>query len=97
MRLPLEAIPRIIGQVEQLRAVLWARLNSPATVQAVSESEASMDGDLLRVDQAAQILGVSVRWLYRHYKQLPFARRLSRKTLRFSEAGLRQWLALRRS
>jgi hypothetical protein len=38
--------------------------------------------------EAAVLLNVSVRWLYRHAKRLPFTKRLSSKCLRFSEAGL---------
>ena len=39
------------------------------------------------------MLGVTVTWLYRHAGKLLFARRLSLKALRFSEAGLHRWLA----
>ena len=46
---------------------------------------------LLTVGEAAALLGVSVKWLYRHAGRLPFARRLSPKVLRFSEVGLRKW------
>jgi predicted DNA-binding transcriptional regulator AlpA len=51
---------------------------------------------LLTPEVAAQRLGQTRRWLYRHAKTLPFARRLSRKALRFSERGLERWLAARR-
>jgi predicted DNA-binding transcriptional regulator AlpA len=51
---------------------------------------------LLTPEQAAAIIGVDKAWLYRHSKQLPFARRLSRKKIRFNEAGLRRWLASRK-
>ena len=47
---------------------------------------------LLTPQEAAVILGKDVRWLYRHAKKLPFTRRLNRKTLRFSEPGLRRWI-----
>jgi predicted DNA-binding transcriptional regulator AlpA len=45
----------------------------------------------LTAKEAAALLGVSVRWLYRHAKTLPFAKRLADKTLRFDAAGLAQW------
>jgi predicted DNA-binding transcriptional regulator AlpA len=51
---------------------------------------------LLSPQQAAEILGQNVRWVYRHAGKLPFTRRVSRKNLRFSEAGLRRWIALRK-
>jgi predicted DNA-binding transcriptional regulator AlpA len=47
---------------------------------------------LLTVAEAAAILGVAPRWLYRHASRLPFARRLSPKALRFSEAALARYL-----
>ena len=51
---------------------------------------------LLTAQQAGKIADVHARWFYRHAKQLPFSRRLSRKVLRFSETGLRHWLATRK-
>ena len=47
---------------------------------------------LLTVDEAATVLSVSQRWLYDHAGRLPFARRLSRRALRFSETGMRRWI-----
>jgi hypothetical protein len=52
---------------------------------------------LLTAEEAAAILGQAghkgVRWMYRHAAKLPFTRRISRKNLRFSESGLRLWIA----
>jgi excisionase family DNA binding protein len=50
----------------------------------------------LTVEEAAGKLNVTVSWLYRHAGKLPFARKLSRKVLRFSESGLLRWQAARR-
>lgn len=47
---------------------------------------------LLTPDEAAAMLGVSVRWLYRHAGKFTFTRRLSRKVLRFHEPGLRDYM-----
>jgi len=52
---------------------------------------------LLTPDKAAEMMGVSVRWLYRHSDKLPFARRFGRKMLRFSEPGLRHWVAAKKT
>ena len=46
----------------------------------------------LTATEAAALMNVTPRWLYRHAAKLPFTRRLSRKNLRFSEAGIRRWL-----
>src|SRR6266542_4052549 len=51
---------------------------------------------LLTADEAAALMGVNRRWLYRHAAKLPFTRRISRKNLRFLEAGLRRWLAAKK-
>jgi len=94
---PLEAIPALLGNLEQLKAALWARLNEPrSTPDPGPRREADERCAYLRPEEAARVLGVPVRWLYRHHRQLPFARKLSRKVLRFSEPGLRRWLAARR-
>lgn len=62
--------------------------------QAAFHGKAGSNRDvLLSPNEAAELLGVTPRWLYRHYKQLPFSRKISRKVLRFSEAGLHRWLA----
>jgi excisionase family DNA binding protein len=51
---------------------------------------------LLTPEEAAKLMNVNEAWLYRHAKQLPFAKKLSRKSLRFNEAGLRRWMAARK-
>jgi predicted DNA-binding transcriptional regulator AlpA len=95
---PREAIPALLGDLEQLRAALWARLNEARSARGgVSVGEAEESHGYLKPEEAARALGVSVRWLYRHHRQLPFARKLSRKTLRFSESGLRRWQATRKA
>jgi predicted DNA-binding transcriptional regulator AlpA len=55
-----------------------------------------IEGDLLTIDEAAAMIKLSKRWLYRHAKNLPFARKLSRKVLRFSRSGITRWLATKR-
>ncbi len=59
----------------------------------VSEPEPSEDR-LLTPDEAGERLGVTVPWLYRHAKTLPFTRRLGR-AVRFDEGALTRWLATR--
>jgi len=51
---------------------------------------------LLTAPEAAKLLGVRVRWLYAH--KLPFTVRLpGSRAVRFSAAGLEQWIAKRQS
>ena len=63
-------------------------------VAAKLDGKAAQEPDrLLEVHEAATLLGVKPRWLYRRAKNLPFAKRLSPGVLRFSEAGIRRWIA----
>ena len=64
---------------------------SPASIPVITPTE----DQLLTVDEAAKILGVDRTWLYRHADTLPFTRRLTAGTLRFSSAGLQRWVATR--
>ena len=43
---------------------------------------------LIKVDEVAKRLNLSKDWVYRHWKQIPGARKESRKVLRFSEQRL---------
>lgn len=80
--LPLEYLPRFLGELEAARAIAWSRLTaSPAVTPAPQQPD-----QLLTVKSAAGRLGVSTDYLYRH-AQLPFARRIGRKRL-FSARGI---------
>ena len=63
-------------------------LAAPGSPQPAAE-------ELLTPDQAAQRLGVTVDWLYRRTRTLPFARKLSRKVVRYSATGLAAYLVKR--
>lgn len=65
-------------------------LEAPRAAPVQAEPERLID-----VKEAATRCDVSPRWLYRNADKLPFTRRLSSGTLRFSEAGLTKWLASR--
>jgi hypothetical protein len=53
------------------------------------QNTADADDKMLTADEAAQVLHRDRRWLYRHAGDLPFVRRVSRKSLLCSESGLR--------
>lgn len=83
---PLGPVYRAV--LEELRTLTGAP-HDPSPVEV---------GDrLLAVAEAAELLGVTRQWLYRHAKELPFTCSLSRKCLRFSRAGILHWLKTRRS
>lgn len=87
-----DALPALIGEAESLRALLWARLQTaPAPAAPAPASNGTGPDRLLTADQAAELLGVDRRWMYRHKAKLPFTRKLSEGTLRFSSRGLEKW------
>jgi len=90
-------------QERALREHLEAALGDGGAVVPITTSAATPPSglawgpdDLLTVEEAAAALRVSPRWLYRHAKQLPFARKLSPKVLRFSRSGMARWMATKR-
>ena len=93
---PPEQVVPLLTQLLGLFTALLTRLvaSPPATPKAASPG--SSNDRLLDAREAAPILGVTPSWLYRHAGELPYARRLSRKVLRFSEAGIQQYVASRK-
>jgi predicted DNA-binding transcriptional regulator AlpA len=86
------SIPR--EQIPALIAALAARLLEPAPSL---EPAPDQPDKMLTTLEAAAILRRSVKWLYRHQKTLPFARKLSDRSWVYSEQGLRKWLARQRA
>jgi len=82
-------VPGLLGEVEQLRAQLWSRL---LRAQTPRREAVQAPDRLLGLRDAAERLGVSVQWVRRHSRQLPFSVRISRKAVRFSERGLGLWI-----
>jgi predicted DNA-binding transcriptional regulator AlpA len=94
---PLSAIPSLMTQTAALQAALATRLATASITPGGPARERAPESErLLTPHEAAALLGMTVTWLYRHAGRLPFARRLSRKALRFSEAGFQRWLATRK-
>jgi len=87
--LPAEELPDFIGRLESAKAVAWARLMAPA-------SEPQEHDELLSVEVAAERLGISKDYLYRHHSQYPFTRRQGRKLL-FSALGIEKYIQQRRA
>src|SRR5436190_17939755 len=85
---PVEMIPTAIIRLAA-RAMVPAQPPTPAQPKASAEKS-------LTAEQAAQRLGVSVRWIYRHAAQLG-AVRLSARTLRVPERALDRYLVRRRN
>ncbi len=91
--LPPETAVDLLARLVPLQTVLLSRVLSSS---AKTPEASSPEDRLLTVEEAARIARVSKRWLYARASNLPFTRKLSHKVVRFSEAGLRKWLAMRR-
>jgi len=90
---PRDEIPDVLGDLERVRAVLWARWVAPEPAKASEGPPGPQAGPLLSADQVAERLGVSRRWVYRHRKALG-GRKVGAK-VRFSEDDLRRYLERR--
>lgn len=88
--LPKDVIAELRGQIAKLDTLLLSRLLTG------EQTQPSSDGDrLLTAFEAAQRLGATEDWLYRHANTLPFAVRVGKKHLRFSEVGIERYIRQR--
>ena len=94
---PVAEIPVIIGELERLKATLWARLVSgqaSGNGEAQGQAQGPNGGRYLKVQEVVDRFGVTARWLYRNKKKLPHSQP-SRKVLLFPEAALQRWFKKR--
>lgn len=75
-----EQLPELLGELEVVRATAMLKLSAPTTASQPHD-------ELLGVEAAAERLGVSADYLYRHSKTLPFTRRMGKRLL-FSSLGI---------
>ena len=87
--IPPAAAAALLGTLAGLQPVLLARALAPAG-DGGQDGAPSADR-LLTVKEAAEQLGHSEDWLYRHAPKLPFTVRTGRD-VRFSAAGLARWI-----
>ena len=88
---PPQALPVILGPLEEAKAEAWARLLVPP----LQKAEAKCEERLLTPQEAAAIAQISTKRIYSWARGQRWARRLSRKCLRISEQGFRRWLQAR--
>jgi len=84
-----EELPNLIGQLESIKAIAWARLMTPTPA-------AQQHDELLDVATAAERLGISRDYLYRHSKEYAFTRHQGRKVL-FSAQGIDRYIRQHKS
>jgi predicted DNA-binding transcriptional regulator AlpA len=95
---PTDRIPGLLAQIAAEQSALAALQTALAArlVTAPDSGTRPEAGDrLLTAADVATALGVTVRWVQRRARRLPFARKLSEHAIRYSEAGLRRWMAYR--
>jgi predicted DNA-binding transcriptional regulator AlpA len=83
--LPIDELPHLLGELEEIRATALARLTAPASVQAQQHDE------LLDTGEAAHRLGISKDFLYRNHRGFSFTRRVGRRLL-FSSLGIERYI-----
>lgn len=83
-----DLLPAVLGAIVELEARIRMRLSEPIVIR---ETMGIIDDE-----RAAEIVGMSRRWVRDKTQGMKFRRDLSRKAVRFDEAGFRAWL-MRRS
>jgi len=81
----LDRLPELLGEIEVVRSTALLRLSTSPPLPSVHDQ-------LLSIEVAAQRLGMSKDYLYRHHVRLPFTRRIGRN-LRFSSLGIERYIA----
>ncbi len=88
-------IPDLLADLERVRVLAWMRLSAPQVAKQAPTRPRPGKDRLLSAQEAAEVLGVSPRWVYDHADDLG-GQRLTPRCLRFSESALRRWLEARR-
>lgn len=90
-----EQLASLIGQLEQLKAIAWARLVSIPTTTKGAKPEPIADR-LLTIAEAATLLRKTPEYIYRNKARLPFVKRIALRSYICSEAEIHRWLAHRK-
>jgi len=88
---PATDLPRLLGELEEVRTTALARLSAPVPARVPSDRSGE---DVLDVDAAACYIGMSAKWLYRHYTIIPHVRIGfgTKPRLKFRRRDLDAWL-----
>ena len=82
---PIAQCPRLLGELERLKASLWIRMTTP-----LQSTKASHDR-LLTAEEVATHLSVTKAYVYKNAGRYPFAVREGRY-VRFSQQGLARYI-----
>lgn len=88
--LPIEQLPALVGGLAEIQAVAWARLTSPVAHPPVVDEV----GSTLDVDEAADYVKMSSKWVYRNLSIIPHLRIGDgrKPRIRFRRTDLDAWL-----
>jgi len=86
--LPVQDLPRLLGDLEEVRATALARLTVPAPHTTAND-------ELVGIDEASRRLGMSKTYLYHHSDTFAFTRHIGRRVL-FSNDGIERYIRARR-
>ena len=92
--IPPDAVPEALARVAHLQsrlAALGAGLVALVLAQATARPAQSEPDRLLSVEEAAQVLGVSEDWVYKHKRELPAVR--NGRRLLFSAMRLQRYVS----
>ena len=81
--MPAIELPRLLGELEEIRCTAMSRLTASPPAQQSDE--------LLDTSETARRLGISTDFLYRNHHQLTFTRRVGRRLL-FSAIGVDKYM-----
>jgi hypothetical protein len=89
-----EPVKNITLTPEELESLLERAAKRGAVRALAGNHNANGRADhWLTLQEAAEKLNVTTKWIYRHARKWQFVERLSRKQLRISDTGLRRWIA----
>lgn len=86
-----EDVPALLGQLEELRATLWARMVRPPAPAADNPAAAAV-ADILTVPDVARELRFTSAYVYEAVRRGDLAAVRKGKYLRIRRADLRAWL-----
>ena len=87
--------PALLGELERLKAVAWARAIGPPPSQTGQQGAIAPDR-YLTVPEVVDRFSVTPKWLYRNKKRMPHSQP-SRKVLLFPEKATERWFASRKA
>jgi len=85
-------IPPLMAKCAAYQSALAAKLAEDLMNGTGEKKESAR---WITISEAVKITGLSKRWFYER-KNLPFIKRLSRKSIRIDEIGLMKWIATRK-